>query len=370
MEKPVGTVVEMSYILPEKPEMVRFPDFEGDGYRFAFEERDLRELLPLKTMPNIRHISLQCWLDHLGQAVYNPMTLLVSSDSIRVGPDGFHRRRALWEVGEYDIRFLVRYSESKHPKGQERSDHIEWRKPILKANNNSTARPHFRHEEPKQNEARKRAAARFFPQLKPWPQRLIRYCEKKRGGDAFIKHLDGPMKFRDIYLLNKLKDYRVRTCDLITSYTDISDKTILDLGCHFGHMSFQLLDAGAKSSLGVDLNVGRVKMANLLSARRQMGFHGYVDRIEEWLKRNDEHFDVCLFLNTFHHLLRRGDYRWVMDDLLDRCKTVFFTIGGQFGALKPYDGDVRRFLTENWGCRAEEVGKCWHRGRILYSVER
>ena len=360
----------MNYVLPEKPEMIRFPDFEGDGYRFTFEERDLRELQPLDTIPNIRRSSLQYWLDHLGQGVYNPTGLIISSDGIKVGPDGVHRRRALWEAGEYDMRFLVRYSESKHPKGQERSDYIMWRKPILRVNDKPLARQHFRDEESKQNEARKRAAARFYPQLKPWHPRLVRYCEKNRDGDAFTKHLDGPMRFRDIYLLNKLKDYRVRTCDLITSHTDVSDKTILDIGCHFGHMSFQLLDAGAKSSVGIDLNAGRVEIANLLNARRQMGFHGYVDRVEEWLKRNDDHFDVGLFLNTFHHLLRRGDYRWVMDDLLDRCKTVFFTIGGQFGALKPYGGDVRQFLIENWECRVEEVGKCWHRSRTLYSVER
>ena len=95
----------------EKPPLKPTP--ENDGVHLKVFP--INEVAPRAEIKDLNFKSLQIWLDHLGQAIYNPLTASYTENGeIQLSRAGDHRSRCLWEIGEPEIRLVVRSPNNKN----------------------------------------------------------------------------------------------------------------------------------------------------------------------------------------------------------------------------------------------------------------
>lgn len=107
---------------------------------------------------------------------------------------------------------------------------------------------------------------------------------------------------------------RLPTANLIYP-ADLTGKTVLDVGCHYGFFLHDAVRRGAAKAVGIEMDPERFQVAKTLAPL----WAGKID-IHEGLLENtdlDEQFDMVLFLNVLHHV---GDPVAVMHKLASLCR--------------------------------------------------
>jgi len=80
---------------------------------------------------------------------------------------------------------------------------------------------------------------------------------------------------------------------------DAKGKTVLDIGCYIGALTFEAARRGAKAT-GIDVSHGRIECANKIEAVLQTGAHFEVGRWPEYAKGKGR-WDCILAINVLHH---------------------------------------------------------------------
>ncbi|MEY2924976.1 MAG: hypothetical protein RLZZ337_1524 [Bacteroidota bacterium] len=116
--------------------------------------------------------------------------------------------------------------------------------------------------------------------------------------------------------LNRLK-YRYKNIIESVSY---KNKTVLDLGSHDGRWSFAALEAGAKSTLGVEYNESLILKANSIKKKYRWVNADFIkeDNIS-FLKNNNFKYDVILCCGVFYHTLKHLEYFKYMCESFNDC---------------------------------------------------
>ena len=101
------------------------------------------------------------------------------------------------------------------------------------------------------------------------------------------------------YDLHTKGEDRASTRDLIFPGS-LEGKTVLDIGCALGYMSFEAEKKGAKKVLGVELKESRFESANIL---KDILNSNVEFRLQDVIRNPPEvQFDIVLFLNVIHHI--------------------------------------------------------------------
>jgi len=333
------------------------PVLEGTD-AFAIEELPLITTVPRNEIPDLNFTVLQYWLDHLGPAIYNPISAYKDDGgNLHIGRDGSHRTRCLWEIGEPSVRILIRNT-PKPTRGRRDAKYLE-----------APAIPHFR-----VNPAY--TWRQYYPCIYPPSPTLLRFYEEKKDGVYYRDTLDTPLSFTEILGQNKNLSYRFDILNEILKF-DVAGKSLLDLGCYFGHYMFLLLEHGASHAVGVDNNRFRVGVANHLAVRRGVNrgpksFKAIHGDINEYVENNERPVDIVLLLNVFHHLLYHDEERaWnTLNTALNRCDRLFLMTQNIKGVYDEWGGDIEKAVEEKTGAVLTPLLKTRYRKRLLYRLEK
>lgn len=109
---------------------------------------------------------------------------------------------------------------------------------------------------------------------------------------------------------------------------ELSDASVLDIGCHNGRWMYVALRAGAHHVTGVDIDaeqigVGREILAQYFSPER---FHLEVGDMMEFLRQRTEPFDVILCLGILYHTIHQVEILYHCRRLAKRLVIVDSTI--------------------------------------------
>ena len=350
---------------PLKPPLIEVADVNGSDYHFTFKNMNITDVCARTYIPDINLEALQIWLDHLGKAIYNPISAWQGPDGeIHVMADGDHRTRCLWEIGEPHVAVMLRKSPSYVCEGKEWHDWFRWAREIKDHNEYP---PNLKREK----------GFNYYPAITPPPEVLQKYYDfQSHDGPYFKDTLDTTKTFREIlFQPGHGRLYREAVVDRIIADAEIMDKTVLDVGCHFGYYSYLLLEAGAKQSTCVDVSDFKIRVVKTISARRQLHISAFQTQIQQFLTENSEKFDLCLFLNVFHHLLSRNkkDGWRTLNQLLDRCGRLYLMMGTtdpDWHVISEYGNDVDKAVSTMTGCHPKPLLKTGYRGRTLYVLSR
>jgi len=131
---------------------------------------------------------------------------------------------------------------------------------------------------------------------------------------------------------------------ILNNVSNLSDLTVLDIGCSNGFFVNILAELGAKSCLGIDNSVHNQVLQftnkNVIDLARESATINskFVDTdfIEYLSDKNNEQFDIVIFFSVLHHLFggygdnpelfnQNNDVRHVLDLINEVCqKTLFF----------------------------------------------
>jgi len=96
--------------------------------------------------------------------------------------------------------------------------------------------------------------------------------------------------------------------------SDMTGKSVLDVGCYYGLYSHEAKRRGARRVVGVELNEERWRIASQIARYMDEGvevLHGDALKLEL-----SEKFDLVLFLSVLHHVKKPVE---VMERLVDLC---------------------------------------------------
>jgi len=330
-------------------------------------------VFPRTEIEGIKLKSLQVWLDHLGKAIYNSLsTVQLSSGEYVIDMDADHRTRCLWEIGEPKIAVMLRRTNKTQMDSKQKGNWTKWNEHVRRLNDSPVKLQHFWSSglHPK----------RYYPIIQPIHPAYRKamdkfFADKGHDGKWFADDLDSEKSFREILFSHPSPlNYREEIVDSILNYVDVSGKTILDVGCHFGYYSFLLLESGASKSICIDTDSYRPLVLHCINRRRSLGIKIYKAVIQRWLETyNNVEFDVVLLLNVFHHILRQkleNDGWWVLNELLKRSKIVFLMMETKdFDFLKEFDNDVVKAVTTMTCCKKVDwLIRTDYRHRDLYAL--
>ncbi|MFP3855446.1 MAG: class I SAM-dependent methyltransferase, partial [Anaerolineales bacterium] len=94
--------------------------------------------------------------------------------------------------------------------------------------------------------------------------------------------------------------------------SELSGKSVLDVGCHYGFFSFEAAKRGARRVMGVDFDDDALRKAGKL--REVIGSDVEFRKLNIANQTVDEKFDIVLCLNVLHHL---PDPLRTLNDLVD-----------------------------------------------------
>lgn len=364
---------------PPKPKLIPVKDFDGideqgNSYSFTFQNLPIIDVFPRTTIEGIKFKSLQIWLDHLGEAIYNPLsTVQLPSGKYVIDRDSDHRTRCLWEIGEPEVAVMVKkINDVKMNRKQARS-YVRWYQEIKKLNDRPPKLEHFWISGLHQK--------RYYPAIEPihpsYRKTMERFfADEAHDGKWLKEDLDSDKSFREILFSRPSPlNYREEIVDAILNYVDITGKTIFDVGCHFGYYSLLLLESGAFKSICIDTDEYRLLVLACISRRRSFRTKRYKGYIQRWLESNKNvKFDVVLLLNVFHHILGQKlerDGWWVLNELLKRSKVVFLMMETKdFDFLKEFDNDVVKAVTSMTYCKKVDwLIRTNYRHRDLYALK-
>lgn len=290
--------------------------------------------------------TLQFWLDHLGEAIYNPLQGVTIENGVYNFRDGMHRTRCLWEIGEPSVRILLWTGPPK--------ESID-----ISMNVRETARTHFRAD-------RSIKRVQFYPCIYPVPTELVNFYNT-REGEAYKELIDTPVSFRDIVTKMPNK-YRLPTLEAVLERVDIKGKRVFDVGCRDGWISLCLWEAGADEVVAFDRLQNYTRAVELMAGRRIGRRDGgrVVTKcltIQEFLQKDESRFDVVLLLNILHHLLVQGkDEGWhVLRTLLERSGVVFVMTRNFEEVYEEFGRNIELALRTKTRCKVEFILKCGER---------
>lgn len=107
---------------------------------------------------------------------------------------------------------------------------------------------------------------------------------------------------------------RLPTANLIYP-SDLTGKTVLDVGCHHGFFLHDAVRRGAMRAVGIEMDAERFRVGSILAPLWEGKVeihHGLLEDVEI-----DEQFDMVLFLNVLHHV---SDPVAVMRTLASLCR--------------------------------------------------
>lgn len=338
-------------------------------YRFILEKVRIGDLKGMffDRVDNVKFESLQLWLDHLGPALYNPVSVYRNpSGRLTISDNGYHRMRALWEIGEDDVLSMILESDAISLSDEMRPLWENWKHEVLKKNSKPPTKLHFT--------ASNWNPGQYYPCIYPVSEELQRFYDvDEQDGSYYRDHLDSEMSLRDILSQNRNLSYRLGIADGINDYFNIHGKTVLDVGPQYGHYSFLLYGHGAKEITAVEFNSFKAKVMGDIAQRRILPVVVYNMKIQDYVRAYSRRFDVVLVLNVFHWLLAHGKPEaWeTLNALLDRTDVLFLMMGTkEWDALKEFDWNIPRAVEAMTGCISEPLFVTGYRGRTLYAVRR
>jgi len=350
------------------------PDIKGRNvhgrkYRFTLEKVRIGELegIFLDRIDDIKFESLQLWLDHLGAALYNPIAAYrLPSGHLVAVDDGYHRMRALWELGESEVLCMILESETTGLSQELRPSWENWKYQVLTKNAELPAKTHFC--------KTTWNPGQYYPCIHPVPDELKRFYEEdEQDGSYYRDTLDSTMSLREILSQNEKLSYRLEIADFIADYADIQGKTVLDVGPQYGHFSFLLYGHGARKITAVESDAYKARVMGQIAERRILPLRIHHMKIQDFVKTNSDTYDVTLVLNVFHWLLAQGKPEaWeTLNTLLDRSDVVLLMMGvKEWDALEEFEWDIPRAVDTMTGCVPETLYVTGYRGRTLYAIRR
>lgn len=135
--------------------------------------------------------------------------------------------------------------------------------------------------------------ARRISELRPWYQNVqlpygLSTKDLDRGGDIFSgEDIPGPLWKAVLPLLD-----------------DCTGKSILDIGCNAGYMSFEAKKLGAASVLGIDSNLGATVsfLDQAVFCRQALGLDVDFREVSLFELEAEAKFDIVLFCGVLYHL--------------------------------------------------------------------
>jgi len=360
----------------EKPPLKPTPIIEGEEkaggtYSISLEELPIKDVIPRESLKDINFKSLQIWLDNLGPAIYNPLLVVQTPDGqFHSSRDGNHRSRCLWEIGEPKIRLVVRRASDTKLSGIKRGHWKKWLREYYKLNAYETATPYM-FGLPKTKW--KRTYRRYYPPLWQPNETLQNYFNEPRNDGGFLKDtLFNTWSFRDIYSQWKQTNYRLDIIDTILKDTDITGKTILDIGPYYGWATFMLLEEGAKEATTLEIKKHRTDVIKHIAKTRAYPVTAICNTIQKH-ESKIEHFDIVLMLNVFHHILHQGEDAWnILRNLVSKSGKLYFMMGPKphWGILDEWGNDVEHALKSQLpNTHILPLLKTSYRNRVLYVIQ-
>jgi len=123
--------------------------------------------------------------------------------------------------------------------------------------------------------------------------------------NEFYAHNDKTNDFVEVYKYFKWRQEKAKVfCERFPEGIKFENKTVLDLGCGNGSLSFYALEKGAKLVVGIDVNNTIIDFSNFLLEQH---FSQYKNRVS-FLKANicdleSVKFDIIICQATFEHIL-------------------------------------------------------------------
>jgi len=336
-------------------------------YKFSVQQLPIEKVIPRCPILDINLAALQTWINHLGEAIYNPIEVAYVNNEYIIHLDGDHRTRCLWELGISTVAVFLRESNQLKMDSQELQDYRAW---LKKASALNCVAPRIKRFYGKRV-SRDVACAwkRYYPPLHPPSATLCNFYPEKHDGQYLERYLDSPMTFRQIYGKNKHLPYRFYILNKILEYTNPHNKLILDVGCFYGWLSFLLAEAGA-DVVALDTNQNRVDVVEAISERR--AYHHFVHALHCSALELEEipEFDAALLLNVFHHILSQDKEKgWrFLQELCQKTPHVFIMMDNTlFDVLSEFNNNVKDALTSMLPDKQiVDLGKPGYRNRTLY----
>ena len=130
---------------------------------------------------------------------------------------------------------------------------------------------------------------------------------------------------------------------------DLKDATVLEVGCGYGQLCFDMALSGAKEVVGIDINLKSIESANEYLKTYYPEIKDKINFVNTDVKNYDSQvcFDYIVSENTFEHIIN------LKEELDEICKRL--KVGGKiytgFGPLykSPYGGHGRMKMPIPWG---------------------
>jgi len=300
-------------------------------------------MIPRTTIEDLNFTALQYWLDHLGEAVYNPIIGTVKRGYLFFR-DGGRRTRCLWEIGEPFVHVVLWNLPSEEPFD-------------TGSNERAPTRLHFRVDP-------NTTMRQYYPYIYPFPPELKSFFRGE--GKPYEDTLGTPMSFKEI-VSRMPNPYRPLVVEAVFERVDIKGKRVLDVGCRDGWASLVLWEAGAAEVVSLDRLSGFTEAVNLMVGRRASAREGKLVAkcltIQEFLQEEKSRFDVVLLLNVLHHLLVQDkDEGWfILRTLIERSGVVFVMTRNFQKVYEEFNKNIEVALLAKTGCKVEFILKCGER---------
>jgi len=140
------------------------------------------------------------------------------------------------------------------------------------------------------------------------------------------------LSFKDMIAHNRVPEGISRAMTVFEKISSVLEpivgKTILDVGCHIGHFSFLMAEAGATVT-GVESNPLLSIVAEHIKILKKSQAKIANMPIEEYIKLDNGFYDAVLLLNVFDQMLRENEEKaWnTLQQIHNKSKYVFMMIG-------------------------------------------
>jgi SAM-dependent methyltransferase len=170
--------------------------------------------------------------------------------------------------------------------------------------------------------------------IAPWIPSRIRH--------AFVRRRSSYQVFGEAELDKKQQGLSLRKWEAMQMPSDLSGKSVLDIGCAEGFFCLQAAKRGAAPVVGVDTSLGRLLGATFLAVNERLRI-GYRMRVFPNLRLRRK-FDYVLCLSVLHHSLAQKDLWRVL--VRDEAANELGILREQLKVLRSLTADGGRCIVE------------------------